>query len=106
MSLNRDLARLAAVLLVAALPLAGCGNKGPLILAPSPQGGPPPADPVDSAATKAAADAEQKAADQKAAEEAEPAGATSVAPPSTSTVAPPPSAEPATSDDGTPGTPR
>ena len=33
--------RLAAVALVAALPLAGCGNKGPLILNPEPQEMPP-----------------------------------------------------------------
>jgi len=33
--------RLMAALLVAALPLAGCGNKGPLIRVPDIQGGPP-----------------------------------------------------------------
>jgi hypothetical protein len=30
-----------AALLVAALPLAGCGNKGPLIRVPDIEGGPP-----------------------------------------------------------------
>jgi predicted small lipoprotein YifL len=35
-----------AALLVAALPLAGCGNKGPLIRVPDIQGGPPATAPV------------------------------------------------------------
>ena len=39
--------RLIAVALFAALPLAGCGNKGPLILTPEPQE-PPPSMPVGS----------------------------------------------------------
>jgi len=81
---------LSAALLLAVLPLAGCGNKGPLILAPAPPEGAPPA--------------------------AMPAEGESVAPPSSSTVAPPPEptaappseapqAQPP-SDDGTTGTPR
>ena len=92
---------LMAALLVAALPLAGCGNKGPLIRVPDVQGGPPemPAEststmPVDSGSIVL------------------PADNGTVMPPSASTVpdavpADVPADVPATgTEDGTPGTPR
>lgn len=85
--------RLVAVALFAALPLAGCGNKGQLILNPEPQEMPP----------------------EVAASMAPPSSAT-VALPSSSTIAPPPATSiappPATTtappadSDGTPGKPR
>ena len=93
--------RLAAILL-AALPLAGCGNKGPLTLAPQPAGPPPsPADvasdaiaPMASVVAPAAATVSPPAYPTQSSE--------TIVPPSASTVAPPPADE---SDDGS-GTPR
>jgi predicted small lipoprotein YifL len=88
---------LMAALLVAALPLAGCGNKGPLIRVPDVQGGPPemPAEststmPVDSGSIVL------------------PADNGTVMPPSASTVpdAAPDVAPDTGTEDGTPGTPR
>lgn len=77
--------RLVAVALFAALPLAGCGNKGPLILTPEPQE-PPPSLPVASSAPAASSVALPSS--------------TTIAPPAATTTAPPANA------DGTPGTPR
>ena len=77
---------LSAALLLAVLPLAGCGNKGPLILAPAPPEGAPPVE----------------------GESVAPPSSSTVAPPPEPTAAPPseaPQAEPP-SDDGTTGTPR
>jgi len=76
---------LVAVALFAALPLAGCGNKGALILNPEPQEMPP----------------------EVAASMAPPSSAT-VAPPSSTTIAPPPATTtaPPADTDGTPGKPR
>ena len=80
--------RLVAVALFAALPLAGCGNKGPLILNPEPQEMPEGmAAPASSVAPSSGATVM-------------PAPATTVAPPSATTTAPP------ADSDGTPGTPR
>jgi predicted small lipoprotein YifL len=97
-----------AVLLVAALPLAGCGNKGPLILAPGPSEAMPIPDPTNTPAETAAENAEQRAADAAAAAAAStvvlPAPASTFMPPSPATIAPPPSSEP--DSDGTSGTPR
>ena len=78
-------ARLVAAALFAALPLAGCGNKGPLILTPEPQS-PPPEMPMTTA----------------------PASDASIVLPSAATVAPPPATTtaPPANTDGTPGTPR
>ena len=85
--------RLAAVALVAALPLAGCGNKGPLILNPEPQEMPP-----QMAASMAPPSAASVA----------PSSAATVAPPSPTSVLPPPATTtaPPADTDGTPGTPR
>ena len=77
--------RLVAVALFAALPLAGCGNKGQLILNPEPQEMPP----------------------EVAASMAPPSSAT-VAPPPATSIAPPPATTtaPPADTDGTPGKPR
>ena len=84
---------LLATLLVAAMPLAGCGNKGPLILAPGGAGSPPP-DPVEVPA-EAATVAPAAAATVPSTMDAEPA-------PESET----PPAEPPADTDGTPGNPR
>ncbi|KGQ17996.1 hypothetical protein LF41_1850 [Lysobacter dokdonensis DS-58] len=77
--------RLAAIALVAALPLAGCGNKGQLILNPKPQEMPPE---VAAASSSIASPA-------------------TVAPPSPATFAPPEtSVTPPANTYGTSGTPR
>ncbi|MUV13424.1 LPS translocon maturation chaperone LptM [Noviluteimonas gilva] len=81
-------ARLIAVALFAALPLAGCGNKGPLILNPEPQEMP------EGMAASTASVAPSSSATVM------PAPAATVAPPSATTTAPP------ADTDGTPGTPR
>lgn len=84
-----------ATFLVAAMPLAGCGNKGPLILAPGGAGSPPP-DPVETpveAATVAPAAASTV-----------PSGIELDTEPAPESDAPP--AEPPASTDGTPGSPR
>jgi predicted small lipoprotein YifL len=93
---------LAILLLVAAGALAACGNKGPLILAPTPGGELPPPDPVDTAAETAEADAEQRAADAAVT----PTEAATVTPPPASTVTLPPESTPDSATDGTSGTPR
>ncbi len=82
-----------AVALFAALPLAGCGNKGQLILNPEPQEMPP-----EVAASMAPPSSATVA----------PAPATSVVPPATTTTAPPAATTtaPPADTDGTPGTPR
>ena len=79
--------RLIAVALFAALPLAGCGNKGPLILNPEPQEMPEGMAAPSSIAPPSSATVV-------------PSAATSIAPPSATTTAPP------ADTDGTPGTPR
>jgi predicted small lipoprotein YifL len=85
--------RLVSLALVAVLPLAGCGNKGPLILAPQPQGNPPP---MPAATQPAAADTFGLPS------------ATTVVPPSGSTIFPPSATTVPvpTETHGTPGTPR
>jgi len=106
-----------ALLIAVALPLAGCGNKGPLVLAPRPETPPPtpgemasqamatpstvtaPADPTGSSQTVAPVDSVLPPAPTTA---TQPAAPSSVAPPAPSTTAPPP----ADHTDGTPGTPR
>ena len=74
-------ARLIAVALFAALPLAGCGNKGPLILTPEPQE-PPPSMPVGSSVPASSSIVLP--------------ASTTIAPPAATTTAPPANA------DGTP----
>jgi predicted small lipoprotein YifL len=113
-----------ALLIAVALPLAGCGNKGPLVLAPRPETPPQtpgemasqamatpstvtaPADPTGSSQTVAPADSVLPPAPTTT----QPAAPSSVAPPAPSTTAPPaPSTTappPADQTDGTPGTPR
>ncbi|MCC8362898.1 lipoprotein [Lysobacter sp. A6] len=85
--MNRN--RLMAALLVAALPLAGCGNKGPLIRVPNVEGGPP---------EMPAADTTVMPADNGSI--VLPAESGTVMPPSASTV---PDID---NDDGSTGTPR
>jgi predicted small lipoprotein YifL len=83
-----------ATLLLAALPLAGCGNKGPLTLQPQSEAPPP---------TPAQAASEML---PEASTVAPPAASTVTAPAdptgSSETIVPPP----AEGHDGTPGTPR
>jgi len=73
--------RLIAVALFAAMPLIGCGNKGPLILTPEPQE-PPPSMPVASSVAANSSIALPSS--------------TTIAPPAATTTAPPANA------DGTP----
>ncbi|BCT92084.1 hypothetical protein LYSHEL_11080 [Lysobacter helvus] len=80
--------RLASLLLLV-LPLAACGNKGPLIPVPKPQT--PPETPVQSMPAEAASTMPAESA------------STMPAAPATTMPATPPSAE---DDDGTPGKPR
>ena len=88
--------RLVAVALFAALPLAGCGNKGPLILNPEPQEMPEGmVAPTSSIAPPSSATVFPPSSTTVV-----PSAATSIAPPSATTTAPP------ADTDGTPGTPR
>ena len=87
--------RLVAVALFAALPLAGCGNKGPLILNPEPQ-----EMPEGMAAPSSIAPPSSATVFPSATSTVLPSAATSIAPPSATTTAPP------ADTDGTPGTPR
>ena len=89
-------ARLAAVALFAALPLAGCGNKGPLIQNPEPQEMPPEV----AASVASMAPPSGTTVYPAPAASVAPTPATSVAPPAATTTAPP------ADTDGTPGTPR
>jgi predicted small lipoprotein YifL len=93
-----------ALLIAVALPLAGCGNKGPLVLAPRPETPPPtpgemasqamatpstvtaPADPTGSSQTVAPVDSVLPPAPTTT---TQPAAPSSVAPPAPSTTAPP-----------------
>ena len=96
-----------AAFLIAALPLAGCGNKGPLTL--QPQGESPPPMPAE-AASQALAGAESVAAPAAVTGPPDPTQSSqTVAPPAASTVAPPPTstvAPPADASDDDAGTPR
>ena len=88
-----------ATCLVAALPLAGCGNKGPLILAPGGAGSPPP-DPVEvPAEVVTVAPAAASTVPSTPETETDPAPE-----PAPESDAPP--AEPPASTDGTPGSSR
>ena len=92
-----------AAFLIAALPLAGCGNKGPLTLQPQSEAPPPmPAqaasDMLPGAATVAPPAASTVTAPPAASTVTAPADPTG----SSETVVPPP----AEGHDGTPGTPR
>ena len=96
--------RLVAVALFAALPLAGCGNKGPLILNPEPQEMPEGmVAPTSSIAPPSSATVFPPATSTvfpPSSTTVLPSAATSIAPPSATTTAPP------ADTDGTPGTPR
>ena len=98
-----------ALLIAVALPLAGCGNKGPLVLAPRPEA--PPQTPGERASEAIAAPSTVTApADPTGSSQTiqqpsvlPPPASTATQPAAPSTVAPPP---PADDTDGSPGTPR
>ena len=89
---------LLATFLVAALPLAGCGNKGPLILAPGGAGSPPP-DPVETPVASTVAPAAASTVPSTLELDTAPT-------PAPEPATEPPPAEPPVDTDGTPGTPR
>jgi len=98
-----------AAFLIAALPLAGCGNKGPLTLQPQGESPPPTASAVATDAHAGAQSVMAPAATSVVAPAAvsgppDPTGSSqTIAPPTASTVTPPPADD---ADDGTTGTPR
>ncbi|UHQ20272.1 lipoprotein [Lysobacter sp. KIS68-7] len=97
-----------AFLIAVALPLAGCGNKGPLVLAPRSEAPPPTpgerASEAVAAPSTVTAPADPTGSSQTVQQPSVlPAPSTSAQPPAPSTVAPPP---PADDTDGSPGTPR